>query len=103
MFAPPARNCVRRLAAAPSKEPTRTVQSQMPLYPEEASNFAPSVDALMIYITLVCLFFAVVITAAIVFFFFRYHRKKPGDIGGQGHEESRLEALLLVVAAILGF
>src|SRR6202011_4635949 len=73
----------------------------MPLYPEQASNFAPSVDALMVYITAVCLFFAVVITAAIVFFFFRYHRKKPGDIGGQVHEDSRLEALWLVVPAIL--
>ena len=27
------------------------MQSQLPLYPEQASNFAPSVDALMVYIT----------------------------------------------------
>jgi cytochrome c oxidase subunit 2 len=73
----------------------------MPLYPEEASNFAPSVDALMIYITLVCLFFAVVITAAIVFFFFRYHRKKPGDIGVPIHGDMRLETVWLVVPAVL--
>jgi hypothetical protein len=26
------------------------VQSQLPLYPEQASNFAPNVDALMIFI-----------------------------------------------------
>jgi hypothetical protein len=31
----------------------------MPLYPEQASNFAPNVDALMVYITAICLFFAV--------------------------------------------
>jgi len=55
----------------------------------------------MVYITAVCLFFAVVITGAIVFFFFKYHRKKPGDIGGLVHEDSRLEALWLVVPAIL--
>jgi cytochrome c oxidase subunit 2 len=73
----------------------------MPLYPEEASNFAPSVDALMIYITLVCLFFAVAITAAIVFFFFRYHRKKPGDIGVPIHGDMRLETVWLVVPAVL--
>lgn len=50
----------------------------MPLYPEQASNFAPSVDALMVYITAVCLFFAVAITAAVVYFFFKYRRKSAG-------------------------
>jgi cytochrome c oxidase subunit II len=73
----------------------------MPLYPEEASNFAPSVDALMIYITLVCLFFAVAITGAIVFFFFRYRRRKPGDIGVPIHGDMRLETVWLVVPLIL--
>ncbi len=77
------------------------MQSQFPLYPQEASNFAPSVDALMVYITVVCLFFAVVITAAIVIFFFKFHRKNADDIGITIHEDSRLEALWLVVPAIL--
>ena len=40
------------------------------MYPEQASNFAPNVDALMVYITAICVFFAVAITAAIVLFFF---------------------------------
>ena len=53
------------------------MQSQLPLYPEQASNFAPSVDALMVYITAICLFFAVAITAAVIFFFFKYKRKTP--------------------------
>ena len=44
------------------------MQSQLPLYPEQASNFAPNVDALMVYITAICLFFAVAITAAIILF-----------------------------------
>ena len=73
----------------------------MPLYPEQASNFAPNVDALMAYITAVCLFFAVAITAAIILFFFKYHRKKPGDIGVPIHGDSRLEALWLVIPAVL--
>jgi cytochrome c oxidase subunit II len=73
----------------------------MPLYPEQASNFAPNVDALMAYITAVCFFFAVAITAAIILFFFKYHRKKPGDIGVPIHGDSRLEALWLVIPAIL--
>jgi len=73
----------------------------MPLYPQEASNFAPNVDALMIYITVICLFFAVAITSAIVFFFFRYHRRKPGDIGVPIHGDMRLETLWLVIPLIL--
>jgi cytochrome c oxidase subunit 2 len=73
----------------------------MPLYPEQASNFAPNVDALMAYITAVCVFFAVAITAAIILFFFKYHRKKPGDIGVPIHGDSRLEALWLVIPAVL--
>ncbi len=77
------------------------MQSQLPLYPEQASNFAPSVDALMLYITAVCLFFAVAITVAIVLFFFLYHRKKPADIGVVIHGDSRLETLWLVVPAVL--
>jgi cytochrome c oxidase subunit II len=77
------------------------VQSQIPLYPEQASNIAPNVDALMAYITAVCLFFAVAITAAIVLFFFKYHRKKSGEIGVPIHGDSRLEALWLVVPAVL--
>jgi cytochrome c oxidase subunit II len=77
------------------------VQSQMPLYPQEASNFAPNVDALMIYITVICLFFAAAITGAIIFFFFRYRRRKPGDIGVPIHGDMRLETLWLVIPLIL--
>jgi cytochrome c oxidase subunit 2 len=86
-----------------NKEHIRTVQvpSQLPLYPEEASNFAPHVDALMVYITLVCLFFAMAVTAAIVFFFFRYQRRKPGEIGAVIHGDSRLEILWLAVPSLL--
>ena len=40
------------------------MQSQLPLYPEQASNFAPHVDELMIFIIAICLFFAVAVTVA---------------------------------------
>ncbi len=77
------------------------MQSQMPLYPEQASNFAPSVDALMVYITAVCLFFAVAITAAVIYFFFKYRRKTAGEIGVPIHGDMRLEVLWLVVPLLL--
>jgi cytochrome c oxidase subunit 2 len=73
----------------------------MPLYPEQASNFAPNVDALFIYITAVCLFFAVAITLAVVFFFFKYRRKAAGEIGVPIHGDMRLEVIWLVVPLLL--
>src|SRR5258708_20793793 len=73
----------------------------MPLYPEQASNFAPHVDALMLFITAICLFFAVAITAAIVFFFFKFHRKQPNAVGIAIHGDSRLEAAWMIIPFIL--
>ena len=77
------------------------MQSQLPIYPEQASNFAPHVDALMLFITGICLLFAVAITAAIIVFFFKYHRKSPDAVGITIHEDSRLEALWMIVPLIL--
>jgi len=77
------------------------VQSQLPLYPEQASNFAPHVDSLMLFIITVCLFFAVSVTIAIVWFFFRYHRKKENEVGVPLHGDSRLETLWIIVPLIL--
>jgi cytochrome c oxidase subunit 2 len=77
------------------------VQSQLPLYPEQASNFAPQVDALMIFIIAVCLFFAVGVTIAVVFFFFKYKRKSAGEVGVPIHGDSRLEAAWMIGPLIL--
>jgi len=71
------------------------------LYPEQASNFAPHIDALMIFITSVCVFFAAAITLAIIYFFFKYHRKTPDAVGMVTHEDPRLEVAWIVVPLIL--
>src|SRR5260370_23670085 len=73
----------------------------MPLYPEQASNFAPSVDSLMVYITAICLFFAVLITAAIIFFFFKYRRAHPEQVGVPIHGDMRLETAWIAVPLLL--
>lgn len=77
------------------------MQSQLPLLPEQASNFAPQVDTLMAFISAVCLFFAVAITFAIVFFFFKYRRKEPHAVGTPFPGDARLETLWIVVPLIL--
>src|SRR5438876_11321942 len=55
----------------------------------------------MIFITGVCVFFAAAITIAIVFFFFKYHRKESTAVGIVTHEDSRLEAVWMIVPLIL--
>jgi cytochrome c oxidase subunit 2 len=77
------------------------VQSQLPLYPEQASNFAPHVDGLMLFLTAVSFFFATGITIAIVFFFFKYRRKDPNALGTPIHGDMRLEATWMIVPLIL--
>jgi len=77
------------------------VQSQLPLYPPEASNFAPHVDGLMVYITSICVFFAFAITCVIIYFFFKYHRKAPSAVGFPIHGDARLEAAWIIVPSIL--
>jgi len=74
---------------------------QLPLLPEQASNFAPHVDALMIFITAVCVFFSAIVTLAIIVFFFRYHRKRTTEIGVNIHGDMRLEAAWIGIPLIL--
>jgi len=77
------------------------VQSDLPLYPEQASNFAANVDALMVYITAICAFFAIAITATVIYFFFKYRRKDPGEVGVPIHGDMRLETAWIVVPLLL--
>ena len=77
------------------------MQSQLPLLPEQASNFATSVDSLALFITAICLFFAVAITAAVIIFFFKFRRRQPSEVGTAIHGDMRLEAAWVVIPLIL--
>jgi len=77
------------------------VQAQLPFYPEQASNFAPSVDSLMTFLIVVSVFFSAAITAAIVLFFFKFHRKSKAEIGVPLHGDMRLEIAWIVVPSLL--
>jgi len=77
------------------------VQSQLPIYPEQASNFAPQVDSLMTFLILASAFFTIAITAAIIFFFFKYHRKSKYEIGAPIHGDMRLELTWIIIPFIL--
>jgi cytochrome c oxidase subunit II len=51
----------------------------LPIFPEQASNFAGSVDALYTFLVLLSLVFGLGIAAALVFFALRYHRRHPDE------------------------
>jgi cytochrome c oxidase subunit 2 len=55
-------------------------QVTVPFAPEQASTFAPEVDALYLYLVLLTLFFSTLITAAIIFFAIKYRRRDPGEV-----------------------
>src|SRR3989442_15106843 len=55
----------------------------------------------MLFITAICVFFAVAITAVIVIFFFKFHRKQANAVGIAFHGDSRLEAAWIIVPLIL--
>src|SRR5260370_8077249 len=71
------------------------------MYGEQASNFAPQVDSLMLFITAICVFSATAITVAIVIFFFKYHRKQPNAVGIPILGDARLEAAWMIIPLIL--
>jgi cytochrome c oxidase subunit 2 len=77
------------------------VQSQLPIYPEQASNFAPQVDSLMTFLILASAFFTIAITGAIIFCFLKYHRKGKNEIGAPIHGDMRLELTWIIVPFIL--
>jgi cytochrome c oxidase subunit II len=77
------------------------VQSQIPLYPPQASNFAVRVDDLMFFMIAVCVFFAVGICIAVTYFFFKYRRKSPDEVGAPIHGNMKLEITWIVLPFIL--
>jgi cytochrome c oxidase subunit II len=63
------------------------VQSPLPFFPEQASNFAPDVDALFTFILLTCLFFVLLVAVLVVLAAYKYRRRSPTEIGSrvEGH------------------
>jgi len=55
-------------------------QVWVPFAPEQASSFAPEVDALYLYLTALTLFFSVGISLAIVYFAIKYRRRAPTEV-----------------------
>ena len=70
---------------------------KVPLFPEQASNFAPDVDHLLFYLLAVSVFFTVVIFAAIFFFAIRYRRRSDTELPNSVHTGVALEIAWMVI------
>ncbi len=55
-------------------------QVSVPFSPEQASTFAPHVDALYAYLLLITIFFSTLITVLIIFFAVKYRRRRPDEL-----------------------
>jgi cytochrome c oxidase subunit II len=72
-----------------------------PIFPEEASTFAPHVDALYWFLIAVTAFFSLLIGTLVVFFAIKYHRKSPDEVAAEVHESGLLEILWSVIPLAL--
>ncbi len=78
----------------------------LPFFPDEASNFAGSVDSLFSFILLTSLFFSVTVTLLVIFAAFKYKRKSEGEVGSTVEGNNVLEVgwtLFPLVLAIAMF
>jgi cytochrome c oxidase subunit II len=77
------------------------VQSPLPFFPEQASNFAGDVDALFSFILLTSLFFAVMVTLLAIFATFKYSRKSPNEVGQPIQGNTPLEIGWTIIPLVL--
>jgi len=77
------------------------VPPALPLFPDSASNFAPSVDAFLYYLLGVAAFFSLLVGIGIFYLSFRYRRRADNPIGMLVPGSMALESLWIVVPFIL--
>src|ERR1035438_3503869 len=70
---------------------------RLPLFPEQASTFAPEVDHLLYYLLVVAVFFTVVIFGAIFYFAVRARRRGDQELPHVAHTGMVLEVLWTVI------
>jgi cytochrome c oxidase subunit 2 len=77
------------------------VQSSLPTFPDQASNFAGNVDALFSFILMTTLFFAVLVTVLIIFAAFKFRRRSEKEVGDDVHGNNVLEVGWTLIPTII--
>jgi cytochrome c oxidase subunit II len=70
---------------------------QFQLFPDQASSFAPQVDALFFYILGVSVFFSVLIAGCILYFAVKYRRRAEGEPVAATRDSTALEVTWSVI------
>jgi cytochrome c oxidase subunit 2 len=70
---------------------------RLPLFPEQASTFAPDVDHLLFFLLAVTAFFTLLIFGAIFYFAIRYRRRSDKELPHVQHGGMALEILWTVI------
>ena len=70
---------------------------ELPLFPEQASTFAPEVDHLLYFLMAVSVFFTLLIFGAILYFAIRYRRRSEQELPHVVHGGMALEILWTVI------
>lgn len=73
----------------------------LPLFPEAASTFAGSVDALYFFLVAVSAFFSVLIAVLVIFFAVKFRRRSPDEVGAPITGSLALELLWTIVPLML--
>lgn len=73
----------------------------IPLFPQQASNFAGSVDALYFFILGVTAFFALLVVALVTIFAIRYRRRQADEVGTPVHGALVLEITWTIIPLAL--
>ena len=77
------------------------MQSSLPTFPDQASNFAGNVDALFSFILMTTLFFAVLVTVLIIFAAFKFRRRSEKEVGDDVHGNNVLEVGWTLIPTII--
>jgi cytochrome c oxidase subunit II len=75
--------------------------SWIPLFPEQASTFAPEVDYLYFYLIAISAFFTVGIVAALFYFTIKYREKEKYATGAEIHGSISLETFWSIIPFII--
>ena len=73
------------------------MNTDLQLFPEQASSFAADVDAVFIYLCAVSIFFSALIGALIIFFAIRYRRGSRADRRQEHTHFFAIEATWIIV------
>ena len=81
--------------------PVPKVNVPVPFSPEQASTFAPHVDALYVYLIAITAFFTLGITAVIIFFAVKYRRRQAAELPRPVHGSMVLELTWTIIPLMI--